>query len=141
VTRLGQAFESALRPADQALQTEFAFHLPRGFVDEHGQRHRNGIMRLATARDEILPMRDPRVRDNDCYLTVLVLSRVISRLGSISDVTPAVIENLFASDLVFLQDLYRRLNQEGHSQASVVCPACDHEFSVDLTGDAAEELS
>jgi hypothetical protein len=140
VTRLRDAFEIPRRSADDALQTEFVFELPRGFVDDHGQRHRNGVMRLANARDEILPMRDPRVRDNEYYLTVLVLSRVVKRLGSITDVTPAVIEGLFASDLAFLQDLYRRLNQEGHSRASVVCPACDHEFSVDLAGDAPGEF-
>jgi hypothetical protein len=140
VTRLKEAFETRPRADHGTLQTDFAFELPRGFLDEHGQRHRAGVMRLATARDEIMPMRDPRVRDNESYLTVLVLSRVIKRLGSIADVTPAVIEGLFASDLAFLQDLYRRVNQEGHTHAAVVCPACQHEFSVDLAGDAAWEL-
>jgi len=132
--------EAPKRRRDDAVQTEFVFELPRGFVDEHGQVHRDGVMRLATARDEILPMRDPRVRDNEYYLTVLVLSRVVVRLGSITDVNAGVIEGLFASDLAFLQDIYRRINQEGHSTASVVCPACEHEFSVDLAGDAGEGL-
>jgi hypothetical protein len=127
------------RRSDDALRTEFAFELPRGLVDERGERHLKGIMRLATARDEILPMRDPRVRENESYLTVLVLSRVVVRLGSITDVTPATIESLFASDLAFLQDLYRRVNQDGHTRASVACPACEHEFSVDLAGDALGE--
>ena len=89
---------------------------------------------MATARDEILPQQDPRVRENDAYLTILLLSRVVTRLGTISPITPATIEGLFASDLAFLQDLYRRINQEGHSQAAVTCPACQHEFSVDVAG-------
>ena len=114
------------------LRTEFAFVLPRGYVDGTGTVHRDGAMRLATAKDEIIPQRDPRVRENDAYLTVLLLSRVITRLGGISDVHPGIIENMFASDLAFLQDLYRRINQEGTSQAAVTCPACQHEFAVDI---------
>ena len=91
-------------------------------------------MRLATARDEILPLRDPRVRENEAYLTVVLLSRVITRLGSLPHVNPQVIEGMFASDLAFLQDLYRRVNQEGTTQAAVTCPACRHEFSVEIAG-------
>jgi hypothetical protein len=117
------------------LRTEFPFQLPRGYVDDSGTVHRDGVMRLATARDEILPLRDARVRDNEAYLTVLLLSRVVARLGSLPAVTPAVIEGLFASDLAFLQDLYRRVNQEGHTRAMVVCPECKHEFAVDVAGD------
>jgi len=119
------------------LRTEFAFELPRGYVDDDGVVHRRGLMRLATARDEILPLRDPRVRDNESYLTVILLSRVITELGSLgeSEVTPGVIEKLFASDLAFLQDLYRRVNQEGHTRAAVCCPSCGSEFEVDVTGD------
>ncbi|HEY9288996.1 MAG TPA: hypothetical protein VIT43_13345 [Candidatus Dormibacteraeota bacterium] len=117
-----------------SLHTEFGFVLPRGFVDSNGTVHRDGVMRLATARDEILPQQDPRVRENDSYLTILLLSRVVTRLGTISPITPATIEGLFASDLAFLQDLYRRINQEGHSQAAVTCPSCQHEFSVDVAG-------
>jgi hypothetical protein len=139
VSALTRALTIGERRHDDALHTEFAFELPRGLVDERGERHRKGLMRLATARDEILPMRDPRVRENESYLTVLVLSRVIVRLGSITDVTPATIESLFASDLAFLQDLYRRVNQEGETRMSVACPACEHEFSVDLAGDALGE--
>jgi hypothetical protein len=123
------------RTGTQALRTEFVFELPRGYVDDLGTVHRDGTMRLATARDEILPLRDPRVRDNETYLTVLLLSRVVTHLGTLSDVTPAVIEGLFASDLAFLQDLYRRVNQEGHTRASVTCPSCGHEFAVDVAGD------
>jgi hypothetical protein len=93
------------------LQTEFEFTLPKGYVDSSGTLHRAGTMRLATARDEIEPLRDPRVSGpDDPFLTVIVLSRVISRLGSLSQVTPREIENLFAADLAFLQDLYGIIN-------------------------------
>jgi hypothetical protein len=122
-----------------ALRTEYAFILPRGYVDENGVVHRDGVMRLATARDEILPQRDPRVRENEAYLTVLLLARVISRLGTVGQVTTGTIEGLFASDLAFLQDLYRRVNAEGHSHAAVTCPSCKHEFTVDLAGDTPGE--
>jgi hypothetical protein len=117
-----------------SLRTEYPFVLPRGFVDESGTVHRDGSMRLATARDEILPQRDPRVRDNEAYLTVLLLARTVTRLGSVSQIGPATIEGLFASDLAFLQDLYRRINQEGTTHAAVTCPACQHEFTVEMAG-------
>src|SRR5260370_7586318 len=118
----------------QALHTELAFALPRGYVDETGTMHREGVMRLATARDEILPQRDPRVRENEAYLTVLLLSRVVTRLGTVPQVTSGTIEGLFASDLAFLQDLYRRIKQEWHTQAAVTCPDCKHHFTVDTAG-------
>jgi hypothetical protein len=121
-------------PVREALQTEFRFTLPRGYVDGEGRVHREGVMRLATARDEIAPQRDPRVRENEAYLTVILLSRVIVRLGSVSSINPGVVEALFASDLAFLQDLYRRINAEGHAQASVTCPSCRHDFTVDMAG-------
>ncbi len=124
-------------PAPAGLRTEFPFVLPRGYVDDAGTLHREGVMRLATARDEILPLRDPRVRDNEAYLTVLLLARVVTRLGNLSRVTPEVIEAMFASDLAFLQDLYRRVNQEGTTQAAVTCPACRHEFAVEIGGGPA----
>ena len=117
-----------------ALPTEYSFELPRGYVDGAGNTHREGVMRLATARDEILPLRDPRVRDNEAYLTVLLLSRVVTSLGDLTEVNPSVIEGLFAPDLAFLQDLYRRINQEGHTHASVACPSCQTEFTVDVAG-------
>ena len=91
-------------------------------------------MRLATARDELLPLHDDRVRENPAYLTVMLLARVITRIGTITEVHAGMVENLFASDLAFLQDLYRRVNQEGHTRAAVTCPACKHEFSVDVAG-------
>ena len=121
--------------ASAKLHTEFGFVLPRGYVDEAGTVHRDGVMRLATARDEIQPQRDPRVRENEAYLTVLLLSRVVTRLGSVGQVTSGTIEGLFASDLAFLQDLYRRINQEGHTQAAVTCPDCKKNFTVDMAGD------
>ncbi|WP_410574430.1 phage tail assembly protein [Amycolatopsis sp. cmx-4-61] len=129
-------------PTDAAggLRTEYPFALPRGFVDENGVVHREGAMRLATARDEISTQTDPRVRQNPAYLTVLLLERTIVRLGSLPTVDTLVVEGLFASDLAFLQNLYRRINQEGHTEADVACPACGHEFAVDIAGDATGEL-
>ena len=125
--------------ADTGLRTEFAFQLPVGYLDDDGVLHREGAMRMARARDEIAPLRDPRVRDNEAYLTVLLLSRTITRLGTVSSVTPGVIEGLFAPDLAFLQDLYRRVNQEGHTRASVSCPSCHTDFTVDVAGGAPGE--
>jgi hypothetical protein len=120
--------------AEERLVTEFPFVLPRGYVDAAGQVHRDGVMRLATARDELVPLRDDRVRENPAYLTVVLLGRVVSRIGTVTDVHAGTMENLFAADLAFLQDLYRRVNQEGHTQAGVTCPDCGHEFAVDLAG-------
>jgi hypothetical protein len=116
------------------LRTEFEFELPRGYVDSAGVVHRHGVMRLATARDELLPLHDDRVRENSAYLTVVLLARVITRIGTITDVHAGMVENFFASDLAFLQDLYRRVNQEGHTRAAVTCPDCKHQFSVDVAG-------
>lgn len=116
------------------MRTEFAFELPRGYVDESGAVHRSGVMRLATARDELVPLRDDRVRENSAYLTVVLLARVIVRIGTVTDVHAGVVENLFASDLAFLQDVYRRVNSEGHTRAAVACPECGHGFSVDVAG-------
>ena len=132
--------EAAARQATrhrEPLQTVYDFVLPRGYVDEEGEVHRNGQMRLATARDEILPLRDPRVQDNEAYLTVILLSRVITKIGTVDPINTKVVEGLFASDLAFLQDLYRRVNQEGHTHAAVQCPECEHDFAVDVAGDAA----
>ncbi|MBA2380880.1 MAG: hypothetical protein H0V73_02105 [Chloroflexi bacterium] len=131
----GDAYAVAPGSAGHELQTEFPFLLPRGYVDQAGVVHRDGVMRLATAKDEIVPQRDPRVRENESYLTVLLLSRVVTRLGRLGEVNPGVIENMFASDLAFLQDLYRRVNQEGTSQAAVACPSCRHEFTIEMAGD------
>jgi hypothetical protein len=127
---------AAIAGTDAGLRTEYPFTLPRGYVDEHGQVHRDGVMRLATARDEIAPQTDSRVRQNPSYLTVILLERTVTRLGALPAVDTFVVENLFASDLAFLQDLYRRINQEGLTVAEITCPACGHEFAVDLAGDA-----
>jgi hypothetical protein len=120
----------------EPLRTVFEFELPRGYLDSAGVLHKTGAMRLATARDELLPLYDDRVRSNPAYLTVVLLSRVITRLGTLEedDVRASVVENLFASDLAFLQDLYRRINTEGHSKAAVQCPSCGERFTVDLAG-------
>lgn len=132
--------ESALvPPAVEGLQTEFAFELPRGYVDREGTVHRSGVMRLATARDEIVPLRDPRVQENEAYLTVILLARVITQLGTLREVNTAVIEGMFATDLAFLQDLYRRVNQEGHTRAVVQCPHCESEITVDVAGGSPGE--
>jgi hypothetical protein len=122
--------------ADAAVRTEFAFTLPVGYLDDEGTLHREGRMRLATARDEIMPLRDPRVRDNEAYLTVLLLARVITSLGAVRNLNASVIEGMFAADLAFLQDLYRHVNAEGHSRAAVACPGCGHEFTVDFSAAA-----
>jgi hypothetical protein len=120
--------------ATDRLVTEFRFVLPRGYVDASGAVHREGVMRLATARDEIMPLRDPRVRDNEAYLTVLLLSRVITRLGDLPTINEGVIEGMFATDLAFLQDHYRRINSEGQTRAAVSCPSCNNRFEVDVSG-------
>jgi hypothetical protein len=115
------------------MKTEYAFTLPRGFVDAHGAVHRDGTMRLATARDEIEPLRDAAVRQNEAYLTVLLLARVVTRIGDVTDVTPDMIERLYAADFDHLQRLYERLNTNGEVVGSITCPECAHEFEVDLS--------
>src|SRR5579871_5223760 len=104
------------------LQTEFEFKLPKGYVDKDGNLHREGTMRLATALDEILPLRDPRVKQNAAYLVIILLSRVITRLGTITEMTPAMVEGLFSADLSYLQSVYRRINMDGSTIARAVCP-------------------
>ena len=117
-----------------ALRTEFAFDLPRGYVDQDGTLHRSGVMRLATARDELLPLYDARVQENPAFTTVVLLSRVITTLGTLGSITSNVVENMFASDVAFLQDFYRRINAEGHTRIAVTCPECSHRFTADLAG-------
>ena len=114
------------------LQTEFEFTLPRGFVDQNGNLHRHGVMRLATARDEIDPLRDLRVRSNQAYLVIVLLSRVIVRLGDFNQVTPQMVENLFAADLAYLQAFYRQINEEGTSRVTVKCANCGSDVEIDL---------
>jgi hypothetical protein len=114
------------------MRTEYAFTLPRGWVAPDGEVHREGRMRLATARDEIEPLRDPEVRRNEGYLAVLLLARVVTRLGPVTDVTPEVVEGLWAADFDHLQRLYERLNVDSEAVGNVSCPACAHAFEVDL---------
>ncbi|WP_370941879.1 phage tail assembly protein [Amycolatopsis sp. cg5] len=116
------------------LRTEYPFVLPRGYVDERGELHRGGAMRLATAKDELGAQLQPKVRQNAAYLSVYLLASTVTSLGSVSPVDPFVIEHLFASDMAFLQDLYRRINQAGNTEADVTCPSCAHEFVVDVAG-------
>ncbi len=132
--RTGEAAEPADGGDPPLLRTTFEFELPRGYVDASGTVHRSGSMRLATARDELVPLADDRVRENPAYLTVVLLARVVERIGTVHDVHTGTIENLFAADLAFLQDLYRRVNQEGHARIGVQCPSCNTEFTVDLAG-------
>jgi len=131
---------ASLAETEDRIQTEYRFVLPRGYVDDGGTVHREGVMRLATAKDEILPLRDPRVRENEAYLTVLLLARVVTRIGTVDSVHPGVVERLFATDLAFLQDLYRRVNSEGHTHAAVTCPSCGADFEVDVAGDRPGEF-
>jgi hypothetical protein len=114
------------------LQTEFTFTLPQGYADDDGDLHREGVMRLATAADEIQPLKDPRVQSNGSYLTVILLSRVVTKLGSLDQVTPHVVENLFVSDLEYLQDLYERVNTRGADVVDAACPECGESFAVEV---------
>lgn len=120
-------------PAETAptLKTEFDFALPMGYLDGDGIVHREGRMRLATAMDEIAPLRDPRVKGNQAYLTIAILARVITKLGTVQAINTDVVEGLFTADLAYLQDLYRRLNSSGSSQITVTCPECSHTFQVE----------
>lgn len=116
------------------IATEFPFTLPHGYLDQEGALHRDGVMRMATAYDEIAPLKDPRVQANPGYLVIILLSRVVTRLGSLEHINPKVIESLFAGDLAFLQDLYQRINTSGHSRMLVACPHCQGEFEVETAG-------
>src|ERR671933_2022200 len=115
------------------MRTEIPFTLPRGLVDEDGVVHREGTMRLATARDEIEPLRDPEVRRNEAYLSVLLLARTVTRIGAVTEITPELIEDLYAADFDHLQRLYERVNTDGEAVGVVSCPDCAHEFEVHLT--------
>ncbi len=119
--------------------TEFDFVLPRGYLDGSGRVHREGSMRLATARDELLPLHDARVQQNPAFLSVVLLGRVVTRLGNLDRVDDRVVENMWASDVAFLQDLYRRINTEGHTRAAVTCPQCANNFTVEMAGDRLGE--
>jgi len=116
------------------IQTEYEFSLPIGYQDEEGTLHRDGVMRLATAADEILPLKDPRVQSNQAYLIIILLSRVITRLGGVSHINPKVIEGLYAADLAYLQEFYNQVNRTGTAALPTSCPQCLHSFQVELNG-------
>ena len=112
-------------------QTEFDFTLPCGYLDGDGLLHRTGMMRRATAADEVLPLNDPRVAKNPAYLVVILLARVVTRLDGVAEVTPKVIEAMFATDLAYLQTLYNSVNGHADGQVGVTCPQCQHHFEVE----------
>jgi hypothetical protein len=117
-----------------SFKTEFEFSLPKGYVDTEGNLHKDGSMRLATAADEILPQKDTRVHQNPAYLVMIVFSRVIKKIGDLSNITPKTIEGLFSSDLAYLQDFYNRINENGTAMIKTKCPKCEHEFEVGHNG-------
>ncbi|HWO73478.1 MAG TPA: phage tail assembly protein [Dehalococcoidia bacterium] len=124
------------------LQTEFEFTLPRGYVDRAGNLHRKGRMRLATAIDEIAPLRDPRVRQNSAYHTIILLTRVITQLGTLPAIDTGIVEGLFTSDLAFLQELYRQKNELAADEAGTVrCPSCGERFQPMELGSEAETVA
>lgn len=115
-----------------AFQTEYSFVLPRGYLDKSGVLHKEGTMRLANAGDEILPLKDPRVQQNPGYLTVILLARVITALGSLPTVDTRVIENLYTMDLAYLQDLYQKINTMDVPEYKAACPHCGQELKVPI---------
>jgi hypothetical protein len=116
------------------LQTEHEFTLPFGYQDADGTLHRDGVMRLATAADEIAPLRDPRVQANEAYLIVILLARVITRLGTLAHINPKVIEDLYAVDLAYLQEFYNQVNRTGAPRVPTSCPQCAHHYELELNG-------
>ena len=124
------------------LQTEYEFTLPKGYIDKEGTLHRDGVMRLANAKDEIAPLEDPRVQRNEAYLLVILLSRVITKLDTLQDISTNVVENLFAADLAYLQDFYNKINSDGTTAESVVCPHCEKDFKweIERTGELQATL-
>lgn len=111
-------------------QTEYPFELPKGYIDANGTIHKRGVMRLATAADEIVPMKDPRVQQNAGYLSIIVLSRVITALGDLRALDTTVIERLFTADLMFLQDMYQKINLADEAYIEIICPACNQQVKV-----------
>lgn len=118
----------------ESFQTTFEFVLPRGYVDADGTVHREGTMRLATARDELMPLIDPKVKENEAFLSLVLLARVVTELGTLPSIDDQVIGGMWATDLAFLQDLYRQINSEGHTLVEVSCPSCASNFAVDIAG-------
>ncbi|MEA5566813.1 phage tail assembly protein [Anabaena sp. UHCC 0399] len=117
---------------DYIIQTEFDFILPRGLVDAEGNLHRHGVMRLATAKDEIIVQKNRAAQDNSGYGVIVILSRVIIKLGNLTEITPDLLENLFSKDLAYLREFYNRINQQGDAYIPVQCPQCQNQFQVEL---------
>lgn len=115
-----------------SFKTEIEFELPKGYVDEDGNVHKKGVMRLATAADEILPLRDPKVQKNPGYLSIVLLSRVITKLGSLDKIDCKVIEQLFTPDMAYLQSLYQKFNAVEPIMMEVTCPHCDKSFRMEV---------
>jgi phage FluMu protein gp41 len=117
-----------------AFKTEFEFTLPKGYVDDEGNLHRKGVMRLATAKDEIVPLQDFRVKNNRAFLVIILLSRVITKLGDLKEgtISTSTIESLFSADLSYLQEFYRQINESGTANVGAKCPSCGQEFQVDI---------
>lgn len=113
--------------------TEFDFVLPRGLIDEQGSTHRHGRIRLSTARDELYAQRDKRVQHDSNYKILVLLSRVITQLGTLSTITPELLENLFSPDLAYLREMYNRINQQGTDSIPVECPECSCHFKAELS--------
>jgi hypothetical protein len=114
------------------LTTEFEFTLPRGLMDANGDIHRYGVMRLATAKDEIAVQKDRRAQQSEAYGILIMFSQVITKLGTISSITPEVLENLFSRDLGYLREFYNRINQQGNAEIAVCCPNCNNKFGAEL---------
>jgi hypothetical protein len=114
------------------LQTEFEFELPLGYLDAQGALHKHGTMRLATAMDEIIPLNDARVKSNEAYMVVVLLARVVTKLGTLQAINTGVIENLFAADLAYLQAFYQQVNETGKTSLPWTCPHCGKNFDIDL---------
>lgn len=115
-----------------AFQTEYEFVLPRGYLDKNGVLHREGTMRLANVGDEILPLKDPRVQQNPGYLAVVLLTRVVTALGSLPGVNTRVIESLYIKDFEYLQDLYQRINEMELPCYKTICPHCGEEIEAPI---------
>jgi hypothetical protein len=114
------------------VRTEVPFTLPVGLLDGRGVVHRDGLMRLATARDELEPLRDAVVRGHAAYLSVLLLARTVTRIGTITEVTPELLESMYAADFDHLQRVYERINAAGDAVGVVDCPHCGRDFEIDL---------
>ena len=113
-------------------KTEFEFTLPKGYVDKDGNLHKKGVMRLATAKDEIAPLQDHRVRNNESYMIIILLARVITELGDLKNIDTGTIEKLFSVDLDYLQRFYQKINSEESTDVSITCPHCETKFSIPL---------